>query len=92
MLAGAQTFRAMTDLTIEAAYDLCDGRLTLVHEGGYSEVHVPFLAHQVLEALTGSTIHAPDPFQQKFDGQQPSDRFNRYVSQIIAEMEEALGL
>ncbi len=91
MIAGAETFRALTEMTMEAAADLCDGRLTLVHEGGYSEVHVPFCGHQVLEALSGSTIHAPDPFQQKFIGQQPGDRFDRYVSTLIAEMEQALG-
>lgn len=91
MIAGAETFRALTDMTMEAAADLCDGRLTLVHEGGYSEVHVPFCGHQVLESLSGSPIHAADPFQQKFEGQQPSERFNRYVSTLIAEMEQALG-
>ena len=91
MIAGAETFRAMTEMTMEAADELCDGRLTLVHEGGYSEVHVPFLGHQVLEALSGSKIHAADPFQQKFEGQQPGPRFDRHVSTLIAEMEEALG-
>ncbi|MEJ6391502.1 class II histone deacetylase [Gymnodinialimonas ulvae] len=92
MIAGGETFRALTDMTMEAAADLCDGRLMMAHEGGYSEVHVPFLGHAVLEAMSGSNIHAPDPFQQKFEGQQPSDRFNRYVSNQIAEMEETLGL
>jgi len=91
MIAGAETFRALTDMTMEAAAALCDGRLTLVHEGGYSEVHVPFCGHQVLESLSGSDTHAPDPFQQKFEGQQPSERFNRYVSTLIAEMEQTLG-
>ncbi len=79
-------------MTMEAAADLCDGRLMMAHEGGYSEVHVPFLGHAVLECMSGSDIHAPDPFQYKFEGQQPGERFNRYVSTIIAEMEDALGL
>lgn len=92
MLAGGDTFRAMTDMTMEAAADLCDGRLTIVHEGGYSEVHVPFLGHGVLESLSQSDIHAPDPFQYKFEGQQPCARFDRYVSTLIAEMADALGL
>ncbi|MEJ6392431.1 class II histone deacetylase [Gymnodinialimonas sp. 2305UL16-5] len=91
MLAGSQTFRAMTELTMQAAADLCDSRLTLVHEGGYSEEHVPFLGHHVMEILSGSAITAADPFQPRFEGQQPSDRFNRYVSQVIAEMAEVLG-
>ncbi len=91
MITSSETFRALTDMAMEAASDLCDGRLMMAHEGGYSEVHVPFLAHSVLEAMSGSDIHAEDPFLQKFEGQQPTDRFNRYVSQLIAEMEEALG-
>ena len=91
MIAGAETFRAMTKMVMEVADTLCDRKLTLVHEGGYSEVHVPFLAHQVLEELSNSGIHVPDPFQAKFEGQQPSDRFNRYVSSLISEMSEALG-
>lgn len=91
MITACETFRAMTDMVMEAADALCDGRLMMAHEGGYSEVHVPFLAHSVLEAMSGSDIHAEDPFQYKFEGQQPGDRFNRYVSQLIAEMEEALG-
>ncbi|WP_224813888.1 class II histone deacetylase [Hasllibacter sp. MH4015] len=91
MIASADTFRAMTEMVMEAADDLCGGRLMMAHEGGYAAEHVPFLAHAVLEAMSGSDIHAPDPFQLKFEGQQPSDRFNRYVSQLIAEMEEALG-
>ncbi|MBF9045140.1 class II histone deacetylase [Rhodobacterales bacterium HKCCE4037] len=91
MLAGSDTFRAMTEMVMDAADTLCDGRLMMAHEGGYSEVHVPFLAHAVLEAMSGSDIHADDPLQMRFEGQQPSDRFNHYVSTWIAEMEEALG-
>ena len=37
MLATADTFRQMTALVRQAATDLCDGRLVMVHEGGYSE-------------------------------------------------------
>ena len=35
-------FRLMTRQVMAAAADLCSGRLVLVHEGGYSELHVPF--------------------------------------------------
>lgn len=91
MITSCETFRTMTDLVMDAADTLCNGRLMMAHEGGYSEVHVPFLAHSVLEAMSGTSIHAEDPFQYKFEGQQPTDRFNRYVSQLIAEMEDALA-
>jgi acetoin utilization deacetylase AcuC-like enzyme len=92
MIAGSDTFRAMTELALHAAGTLCDGRLTLVHEGGYSEVHVPFCGHAVLEVLSGSEIRAEDPLCRRISQQQPDARFERYCSVLLAEMEEALGL
>ncbi|MEO0358302.1 MAG: class II histone deacetylase, partial [Pseudomonadota bacterium] len=44
-LATAETFALLTDQIKDAAARLCDGRLVLVHEGGYSEVYVPFCGH-----------------------------------------------
>lgn len=90
MLATAETFRALTEMTMEAAADLCDGRLVLVHEGGYSEAYVPFCGHAVLQELSGSAIEAPDPLAETFAARQPGARFERYCSVLIAEMEAAL--
>jgi len=90
MLATAETFRALTGMTMEAAADLCDGRLVLVHEGGYSEAYVPFCGHAVLQELSGSAIEAPDPLAETFAARQPGARFERYCSVLIAEMEAAL--
>src|SRR5699024_4671114 len=42
MLLGAEAFGQMTGLLAALADDICDGRLVLAHEGGYSELHVPF--------------------------------------------------
>jgi acetoin utilization deacetylase AcuC-like enzyme len=87
-LATAETFRLMTQLIMEAAQDLCDGRLTLVHEGGYSEVYVPFCGHSVLQELSQSAICAPDPMAQTLSLRQPSHRFDSFVSSLIGEMED----
>lgn len=88
MLATAETFRAMTDMVMEAADDLCDGRLVQVHEGGYSEVYVPFCGHAVLQQMSGSDIAAPDPMAETFAQRQPSDRLARMHSQFIDELEQ----
>mgnify|MGYP003644896286 FL=1 len=90
MLATAETFRALTEMTMEAAADLCDGRLVMVHEGGYSEAYVPFCGHAVLQELSGSAIAAPDPLAETLAARQPGARFERYCSVLIAEMEAAL--
>lgn len=90
MLATAQTFADMTDRVMALADDMCDGRLVMVHEGGYSEVYVPFCGHAVLERMSGSDIHAPDPFAEVFPLRQPSAAFDRFVDSVIDEMVAAL--
>ena len=41
MLLHSNSFREMTRLVMNAANDHCEGRLVIVHEGGYSEAYVP---------------------------------------------------
>ncbi|TAG23052.1 MAG: class II histone deacetylase, partial [Rhodobacterales bacterium] len=79
MLATAATFRALTGRVMAAADRLCDGRLTLVHEGGYSEVYVPFCGHAVLEALSGAPVTAPDPLGDILAKRQPDGRFDSFA-------------
>lgn len=90
MLATAQTFADMTDRLLALTATLCQGRLVLVHEGGYSETYVPFCGHAVLERLSGSDIRAPDPFADTFAQRQPDARFdaflNDWLDQIAADL------
>jgi acetoin utilization deacetylase AcuC-like enzyme len=90
MLLSADSFREMTRLTMALAQTVCGGRLVLVHEGGYSEVHVPFCGHAVLEELSGSRITAPDPLGETIALRQPSPAAEAFVAGQIAEMVAAL--
>jgi acetoin utilization deacetylase AcuC-like enzyme len=83
MLATTETFRLMTRMVMRAADDLCGGRLVLVHEGGYSEMHVPFCGHAVLEELTGSPIRAPDPLAAALEARQPGVEWRAHLSAYI---------
>ena len=76
----------MTRLTMQAADELCGGRLMLVHEGGYSEAHVPFCGHAVIATLAGSTTEAPDPLEVRLDFQQPNADFVAYQKAQIDKM------
>ena len=53
MLAHAGTFRAMATRIKALADELCGGRLVCVHEGGYSELMVPFCGLAIVETLSG---------------------------------------
>ncbi len=90
MLATAETFREMTLRMKALAADLCGGRLVLVHEGGYSEVYVPFCGHATLEALSGSSITAPDPFGDAMDIRQPGPRFDAFLREVVSDMAREL--
>jgi acetoin utilization deacetylase AcuC-like enzyme len=92
MLATADTFRQLTRLVMQAADRLCDGRLTLVHEGGYSEVYVPFCGHAVLEELSQAPVTAPDPLAETLAKRQPDARFDTFVTAWIDEASDKLGL
>jgi len=86
MLASAETFRLMTRMVRAAASDLCGGRLVLVHEGGYSEMHVPFCGHAVIEELSGSAIRVPDPMAAALVARQPGPVWQAHVSSYITEL------
>lgn len=92
MLCTADTFRALTRRVMDAADRLCGGRLTLVHEGGYSEVYVPFCGHAVLEELSGAPVTAADPLAATLARRQPDARFDAFVKGWIDEAAVALGL
>lgn len=86
MMATPDTFRLMTRQVMQAADHLCDGRLVLVHEGGYSEAYVPFCGHAVMEELSGSDKTAVDPMAEAVKIRQPSDRMNAVYSTLIREI------
>ena len=64
MMAHSGTFREMTRLLLEAADELCAGRLVLSHEGGYSPIYVPFCGLAVVEELSGRKSIAGDPYAE----------------------------
>ncbi len=90
MLCHAETFRALTREVMEAA-ESCDGRLVMAHEGGYSELHVPFCGHAVLEEMSGSQITAPDPLFPRIDGQQPSAAMEAVFAKQITNFARHFG-
>lgn len=92
MLCTAETFRLMTRRMMETARKICGGKLALVHEGGYSEVYVPFCGHATLEELSGSSARAEDPLAETFAKKQPNRRFLDMCEGIVKDMEIFLGL
>ena len=91
MLATAETFEQMTQRVKSLAERICGGRLVLVHEGGYSEVYVPFCGHATIAALSGSQTKVADPFEETFTRRQPGPRLDAFLLGEIDRMAEYLA-
>ncbi|SHF62051.1 Acetoin utilization deacetylase AcuC [Modicisalibacter ilicicola DSM 19980] len=61
MLLNSAMFAEMTAQLKALAERLCDGRLAMIHEGGYSEGYVPLCGHAAIAALAGSATRVHDP-------------------------------
>jgi acetoin utilization deacetylase AcuC-like enzyme len=67
MLLSSGGYRTLTRSILDAASALCDGRVCMIHEGGYSEVYVPFCGHAIIEELAG--VHLlDDPYLELVNG------------------------
>lgn len=91
MLCTPLTYGMMTELLMETAADICDGKLVLVHEGGYSEAYVPFCGHATIAQLAASDTAAPDPLAEIMVARQPSLRVQAFHSTLIGEMAAGFG-
>ena len=58
----SECFGLLTDRILDAAGDLCDGRLVLCHEGGYSSAYVPYCGLAIVERLAGLATGVADPW------------------------------
>jgi len=88
-LLHSDSYRAMTKLMIEAADQHCDGRLAVVHEGGYAEAYVPFCGHAILETLSDTDVGVRDPELEFFNLQQPDARQVAFQKQWIDDIAAA---
>ena len=91
-LLHSDTFRDMTQRMVTLADELCEGRLAIVHEGGYAEAYVPFCGLAVLEGLKGERSAVTDPELEFFMAQQPDERMAKFHRALIDEMVSELGL
>lgn len=62
MMLLSEDYAEMTSLLMSVADELCDGKLVINHEGGYSPFYVPFCGLSVVETLSGQKSKVDDPY------------------------------
>lgn len=68
MMVHSGGYRRLTQIVMEVADEVCDGRLVVEHEGGYSSAYVPYCGQAVVEQLSGIKGSIDDPFLPIFEG------------------------
>jgi len=91
MLLHSESYRQMMQMIQTAAAALCEDRVVVVHEGGYSEAYVPFCGHAILESLSGERTTVVDPHLELFLQQQPRESVLRFQRALIDELAIATG-
>ena len=67
MAVTAHGFRAMARVMLDVAAEVCDGRLMLTHEGGYSPTYVPLCGVSVLSEMSGVPVDVIPELYLSFD-------------------------
>ena len=60
MMLTMDGYRHLSALAVALAMEICDGRLVLLHEGGYSASYVPYCTAATIEALSGIDLGIVD--------------------------------
>ncbi|OTG81882.1 class II histone deacetylase [Acinetobacter sp. ANC 4558] len=80
----AKGFKALAQLVLDCADEVCDGKIVFVQEGGYSPHYVPFCGLAVIQTLTGVETVA-DAFED-IVGAMGGDKLLDHEKQIIDQV------
>ena len=85
----SEGFRSLTKKLMQSAKEICEGKILMTHEGGYSAATVPFFAHAVIETLAQEDTGIKDPFQNII-GNLGQQELQPHQDQLILEVENLL--
>ncbi len=88
MVITAGGYRRMTRATMNLAEELCNGRLAIIHEGGYSQSYAPVCGLAIIEELLGIDSGVADNLggQARADRLRPSYEVGLDVERALAEV------
>lgn len=91
MSVTASGYRAMTRILMDVADEVCDGRIMMTHEGGYSPTYVPLCGVSVLSELSGVDVDVINELYAGFDSM-PEHALSPTQVEVIAAVRAAHGL
>ncbi|HEX7733651.1 MAG TPA: class II histone deacetylase [Ktedonobacteraceae bacterium] len=85
MMMTQDGFRALSTLMLDLAREVCDGRLVMLQEGGYSVAYVPYCTLAAVEPLLGADLGVVDLYATADEYQRCSTIFTNATREALAE-------
>jgi acetoin utilization deacetylase AcuC-like enzyme len=68
LMLHSSAYTTLTRQLMDCADELCQGRIAMAHEGGYSRALAPYCGLAVMETLSGIRTKITDPFDEYVSG------------------------
>jgi acetoin utilization deacetylase AcuC-like enzyme len=91
MLLTASGYRQLTEMLLAVADEVCDGKVMMTHEGGYSPTYVPYCGLAVLESMSGVKTNIDDPYGADRE-RLPEQALTEVQAKLITKSVEIHGL
>ena len=78
-------FRTLSSLMLDLAGEVCEGRLVMVQEGGYSVAYVPYCTAGAVEALLGVDLGIVDLYDGSDELERGATIFTHATREALAE-------
>lgn len=88
MMVTMSGFRAMSTLMLDLARQVCDGRLVMLQEGGYSVAYVPYCTVAAIEPLLGVDLGIVDLYHDASELERSATIFTHATREALAEARE----
>ena len=85
MCATMTGFRAMSSLMLDLANTICNGRLVMLQEGGYSVAYVPYCTAGAVEPLLGVDLGIVDLYDGSDELERSATIFTRATREALVE-------
>ena len=90
MMMTSDGYRQLTQAMLAVADEVCDGRLVICHEGGYSPAYVPYCGLAIVEELAGVRTDLADPLLPLLAGMGGQD-LQPHQDAVIREAEKLVA-
>jgi acetoin utilization deacetylase AcuC-like enzyme len=91
MLVSMDGFKAMGKHMQRLADEVCDGKLLVVQEGGYSEAYTPFCTMGAIGGVTRIDVQIADPYMSTSELVRAQSVYTRDTARAIEDAVEAHG-